>query len=428
MKKIKIVTLGCSKNLVDSEVFSGILFDNGLEVSPDFEEADTIVINTCGFINSAREQSVNTILEAVEDKNNGFYNKVYVMGCMSEKYGKELKEEIPEIDGVYGLKEFEKMAKDIAHVEKVDLKSLFNERLALENDHFAYVRISDGCNHNCAYCSIPSMRGKYVSRTMESILNEVENLVDNGVKELIIIAQEINSYGLDLYGEIKIIDLLDRICNLCQDDTWVRLMYTHPPMVNEKFAKFINSKKNIVNYLDLPVEHTETEILKMMRRGNTRQGLIEKIEMLRKTIPNIIVRTSIIVGFPGETDEIFESMKDFIREVKFDRLGCFGYSEEEGTIAAELPNRISQEVIDKRIGEIMEIQQEISYKNNEKLLGEELIVLIDRHEGGFSIGRTYRDAPEIDNEVLIEEDLEIGKYYKVRAVDFTEFDIYGELS
>ncbi|MBN1970598.1 MAG: 30S ribosomal protein S12 methylthiotransferase RimO [Candidatus Delongbacteria bacterium] len=427
MKRIKIVTLGCSKNLVDSEVLGGVLYDRGMEISPDFDTADAIIVNTCGFINTAREESINTILEAVEEKKAGNFKKVYVMGCMSEKYKDEIIKEIPEVDAVYGLKEFDKMSQDISGIKIGNMNELFNERLALESDHFAYIRISDGCDHNCAYCSIPSMRGKYVSRSMESITEEIRNLVDAGVKELILIGQEINSYGLDLYGEKRINILLKQISKIAGDSVWIRLMYTHPPMVDREFLETIASCKNIVKYIDFPVEHTETKILKAMKRGNSREGLLDKIKMMREVIPEICIRTSIIVGFPGETDEVFESMLDFIKEVEFDRLGCFAYSPEEGTPAYDLPNPLSDKIVQDRISRIMEIQQGISLKKNEKLIDTEIKVLIDRHEGEISIGRTYRDAPEIDNEVLIHGLLDIGEYYTVRITDALEFDIEAVL-
>ncbi len=441
--KIKIVTLGCSKNLVDSEVFSGqiVKYNNGIEISPDFDEADAIIINTCGFINSSREESVNTILEAVEEKNEGTYKKVYVMGCMSEKYKLDLSKSIPELDRIYGLKEFSKMtdeiAKDLLPIKTTsnknqilkDDKNYFIDRISLEQDHTAYIRISDGCNHRCSYCSIPSMRGNYISRTIEDVLSEVKTFADANVKEFIIIGQEITSYGMDIYGgERKIYDLIKEMSNIVGKDRWIRLMYTHPIDVDEKFIKIFKNFDNVCNYIDFPIEHSETEILKKMFRRDTRESLIEKINLMRSIVPDITIRTSLILGFPTETRKNYLGLKNFVSDMKLDRVGCFSFSLEEDTKAALLPQKPSKATAEKRVAEIMDLQQEISYTKNMLLIGNIEKVLIDRIDGKFSIGRTFRDAPGIDNEVLVEEILEIGEFYSIKIIDAVEFDLYGELT
>ena len=424
MKKIKIVTLGCDKNLVDSEIIAGQL-STQYEVSPDFTDGEAIIINTCGFIGDAKEESIETIFNALELRELGNFKKVFVTGCLAERYYKELKKDMKEVDGIFHLKDFNGIAKELIADYKPS-KDLFNERLALELEHVAYVRISDGCNHNCSYCAIPSIRGKYKSRAEDSILSEVKMLKKAGVKEIILIGQEISSYGTDIYKENRLIKLLSEISKIAGDGMWIRLLYTHPPLVTEEFIKFIAKTDNICNYLDFPIEHSETEILKAMYRKDTREGLLEKIKFMRKTIPNIALRTSIITGFPKENRKVFNNMLKFIKEVKFERLGVFAYSPEEGTDAIDLSGRVTRKTALKRVSEIMDIQQEISYEFNQSLIGNIEKVLIDRVEGEYSIGRTYRDAPDVDCEVLVKGSLKVGEFYKIKIVDATEFDLYGE--
>jgi ribosomal protein S12 methylthiotransferase len=425
LKKIKIITLGCDKNLVDSEIIAGQL-SNKYEVSPDFNEGEAIIVNTCGFIGDAKEESIDTIFRAVEQKNFGKFNKVFITGCLAERYYKDLKKDLKEVDGVYHLKDFKGIVKELIPDYKPS-KDLFNERLALEMGHVAYVRISDGCNHNCSYCAIPSIRGKYKSRAEESILSEVKMLKKAKVKEIILIGQEISSYGTDLYKENRLIKLLTEISKIAGEGMWIRLLYSHPPLVTEEFIDFIAKTDNICNYLDFPIEHSETEILKAMYRNDTREDLLEKIKYMRKTIPNIALRTSIITGFPGETRKVFNNMLKFIKEAKFERLGVFAFSPEEDTDAIDLPNRVTRKTALKRVSEIMDIQQELSYEFNQTLIGNIEKVLIDRVDGEYSIGRTFRDTPDVDCEVLIKGDLDVGEFYDVKIVDATEFDLYGEM-
>ncbi|NOR44929.1 MAG: 30S ribosomal protein S12 methylthiotransferase RimO [Candidatus Delongbacteria bacterium] len=423
MKKIKIVTLGCDKNLVDSEIIAGQLSEK-YEVSPDFTKGEAIIINTCGFIGDAKEESIETIFNAIELRTLGNFKKVFVTGCLAERYYDQLKNEMKEVDGVFHLKDFNGIIKELIPDYKPS-KDLFDERLALEMEHVAYLRISDGCNHNCSYCAIPSIRGRYTSRTEESILSEVKMLKKGGVKEIILIGQEISSYGTDLYKENRLIELLKGISKIAGKGMWIRLLYTHPPLVTKEFIEFIAKTDNICNYLDFPIEHSETEILKAMYRKDTRDGLLEKIKFIRKTIPNIALRTSIITGFPGETRKVFNNMLKFIKEVKFERLGVFAYSPEEDTDAVDLPNRVTRKTALKRVSEIMDIQQELSYEFNQTLIGNVEKVLIDRVEGEYSIGRTFRDTPDVDCEVLIKGSLDVGEFYQVNIVDATEFDLMG---
>lgn len=424
--KIKIVTLGCSKNLVDSEMLGGYLLEGGVEVSPDFETADAVVVNTCGFIDSAREESVMTILGAAEEKKEGNFQKLYVMGCMSEKFGNELKTEIPEIDGIYGIGDFEKMTKDMLG-SRVSLSSPFEERLALESNVTTYLRISDGCNNRCGYCSIPSMRGNHVSRKVEDILSEVSRLKDAGVKEFIVIGQETTSYGIDLYKKRMLPELLSEISETAGDNVWIRLMYTHPPFVDTKLLETIAQKDNIINYIDFPIEHTEERILKLMGRADKNGSWVDKITQMKNIIPDVCIRTSIITGYPTETVKEFNQTLKTLEKVRFDRLGCFPYSPEPGTKAYSENFTPKRATAIKRMEKIMAMQQNISLENNLKLVGREEVVLTERIEGDYTVARTYRDAPEIDNEVLIKGKLNIGEFYRVKFYDAEEFDLYAEI-
>jgi len=430
MRKVKIITLGCSKNSVDSEIIGGILDRENITVAPDFEDGEAIIINTCGFIDTARKESIVTIVEAIEEKKAGKFAKVFVTGCMADKFRADLISALPEVDAVFGLKDFDAVAKAFGDKKIGKDENLFKERIALEADHVAYIRISDGCNHNCAYCSIPSMRGKYVSRTPDSILEEVATLVKGGVKEFILIGQEISGYGLDLYKEKRVNQLLTDISSIVDKDHWIRLMYTYPPFVDEKFMRTVAELPNLCKYLDFPIEHSETAILKAMKRGETREKLMDKIRMMREIIPGIALRTSIITGFPGEDRHHFNQMLKFLAEVRFDRLGCFPYSPEEGTPALLLPGRPTRRTAENRVAKIMTQQQEISFDNNLELVGSVQKVLVDSFEGEYAVGRTYRDAPDIDNEVLItdpKQQLEVGSFYNVKIEKASEFDLFASL-
>lgn len=424
MKKIRIVTLGCDKNLVDSEVIAGRLSDK-YEISPDFENGEAVIINTCGFIGDAKKQSIDAIFEAVRDKQEGRFRKILLTGCLIERYFDELTKDIPEVDGFFRLGEIEKIA-EFLKVGKSISGNPYCDRVALESDHTGYIKISDGCNHKCSYCSIPGIRGKYISRTIESILEEVQFLISGSVKEIILVGQEISSYGADIYRKKMITDLIKEISGLCGKDRWIRLLYTHPPMVNKKFIETIAQYENVCNYIDFPVQHTETGILKAMGRADTTASVISKIRMMREVIPDIAVRTSIIAGFPGETRKIFNSMKKNLGLIKFDRLGVFPYSREEDTKAYDMTGQVSRKTAENRAAEIMDIQREISLEKNSMIVGNIEKVLIDRIEGDYSVGRTYRDAPDVDNEVLIKKNLAPGEFYKIKIVKADEFDLYGE--
>ena len=424
MKKIKIVTLGCDKNLVDSEVIAGKL-SGRYEISPDFERGEAVIVNTCGFIGDAKKQSIEAIFDAVRDKQEGRFRKVILTGCLIERYFNDLKKEIPEVDGLFRLGEIEQIAKFL-EVENDNTENPFCNRVALESDHTGYIKISDGCDHKCSYCSIPGIRGKYRSRTIESIIEEVKVLISGSVKEIILVGQEISSYGADIYKKKMIFDLVKEISGLCGKDRWIRLLYTHPPLVDRKFIETIAEYENVCNYIDFPVQHTETAILKAMGRGNTTDSIISKVKLMRQIIPDIAVRTSIIAGFPGETRKIFNSMKKNLGLIKFDRLGVFPYSREEDTIAYGMSGQISRRTAERRAAEIMDIQRDISLENNYALVGNTEKVLIDRLEGDYSVGRTYRDAPDVDNEVLIKKKLVTGEFYKIKIIKADEYDLYGE--
>lgn len=424
MKKIKIITLGCDKNLVDSEVIAGALSDK-YEISPDFESGEAVLINTCGFIGDAKKESIDAVLNAIEDKKNGKFKRVFLTGCLIQRYFKELKKEFKEADGFFRLGEVEKIA-DALDVEPSDPKNHFCSRVALEHDHIAYIKISDGCDHKCSYCAIPGIRGKYKSRSISSIIEEAESLLSGGrVKEIILVGQEISSYGKDINIRSGITELLKELSEVCGKERWIRLLYTHPPIVKKEFIETVAAYDNICNYLDFPVQHTETAILKMMKRGDTSDSILSRIKMMREIIPDIAVRTSIITGFPGESRKIFNSMKKHISEIRFDRLGVFPYSREEGTPAFSMDDQISKRTAVKRAGEILELQREISYEKNLELAGTFQKVLIDRCEGGESYGRTYRDAPDVDNEVIIQSELNPGEFYNIRIDDVSEYELYG---
>ncbi len=423
MKKIKIITLGCDKNLVDSEVLSGQLALN-YQISPDFDSGEAIIINTCGFIGDAKKQSVEAIIEAVEEKKKGNFKKVLLTGCLIQRYFKELKQEFPEADGFFKLGDIKGMIRELGVNRNVS-SNRFCERIALESEHTGYIKISDGCNHKCSYCAIPGIRGKYKSRGIDSILKEAEYLINGNVKEIILVGQEISSYGTDIYKSNRINDLLKELSRVCGKDRWIRLLYTHPPLVTREFIETIASFDNICNYIDFPVQHTETEVLKMMGRGDTTAKIFSKVKLMREIIPDIIIRTSIITGFPGETPKLFSRMKKNLNELRFDRLGVFPYSREEGTPAYSMHDQINLGTAKKRSESIMKQQQEISLEKNTALIGKKFKVLIDRNENGYSVGRTYGDSPDVDNEVLIKGKLEAGEFYSVKITEADEFDLYG---
>lgn len=425
--KVNIITLGCSKNLVDSEVLSGQLKANEIAVVHENEQADhnIVVVNTCGFIDKAKEESVNTILEQVALKEAGKLDKVLVTGCLSERYRQDLAKEIPEVDAWFGTLELPFILKELEADFK---KELLGERLLSTPKHYAYLKISEGCNRTCSFCAIPLMRGQHVSKPMEEIITEAEHLVKNGVKEIMLIAQELTYYGLDLYKKRALADLLEKLAQV-EGLKWIRLHYAYPTKFPMEILEVIKQYDNICNYLDIPLQHCSDKMLKAMKRQITRQEMITLINDIRAAVPGIAIRTTMITGFPGETEEDVADMKAFLEEMQFERVGIFTYSHEENTSAYELEDTLTSEEKEKRAQEIMEVQQEISYAKNQDYIGRELMVLIDKIEAGRYIARTEYDSVEVDNEVIIdtEEDLEIGSFVKVRITKAYDYDLEAEL-
>ncbi|HTO14523.1 MAG TPA: 30S ribosomal protein S12 methylthiotransferase RimO [Edaphocola sp.] len=425
--KVNIITLGCSKNMVDSEVLSGQLLANEIEVVHENEKLDhnIVVINTCGFIDKAKEESINTILEQVELKKEGKLDKVLVTGCLSERYRKELATEISEVDAWFGTFELPFILEELEADYK---KDLLGERLLATPKHYAYLKISEGCNRTCSFCAIPLMRGGHVSKPIEAIIAEAKNLVQKGVKEIMLIAQELTYYGLDIYKRRALAELLEQLAQV-DGLRWIRLHYAYPHKFPLDVLEVMNKYDNICNYIDLPLQHCSDKMLLAMKRLITRQEMIELIQNIRKTVPNIALRTSLITGFPGETEEDVEDMKSFLEEMQFDRVGIFTYSHEENTTAYDLKDTLSSAEKEKRAQEIMEVQQEISYAKNQNYIGKTLDVLIDKKEAGRYIGRTEYDSVEVDNEVIIntEKELPIGDFVKVKIIKAYDYDLEAEL-
>jgi len=422
-KKIHVLTLGCPKNLVDSEILiSG--FKDKFQIVDEPEKAEIVVVNTCGFIESAKQESIDKIFEMVELKEKGKVKKLYVMGCLSERYKNELEKEIPEVDKFFGAGKINEILNEFG----IDYKyELLGEREIITPRHFAYLKISEGCDNPCSFCAIPLIRGKHVSRPMEDIIKEARKLAWRGVKELIIIAQDTTYYGLDIYGKRMISELLNRLSEIAEIE-WIRLMYAFPAKFPLDLLDVMAQNPKICKYIDIPIQHISDKILKSMRRGITKQKTIELLERIREKIPDVAIRTSLIVGYPGETDKEFEELLDFVAEFKFDRLGVFTYSQEDGTPAFELGDPVPPEEKERRMALIMNMQHDIIVEKNEKLIGQDLKVLIDGKEGDFYIGRTQWDAPEIDLEVLVEgENLKIGEFYKVEIYDNFEYDLIGKV-
>ncbi|OGU72984.1 MAG: ribosomal protein S12 methylthiotransferase RimO [Ignavibacteria bacterium RIFCSPLOWO2_02_FULL_55_14] len=423
--KIHVVTLGCSKNLVDSEALMGQLRVNNAPMTGNVDDADTVVINTCGFIEAAKQESIDAILEAVGRKNRGEIGKVVVMGCLSERFRNELRAEIPEVDSYFGSNEMPKVLADLG----VDYKrDLLGERLLTTPAHFAYVKISEGCDNPCSFCAIPLMRGGHRTRPMEEVLNEARGLARKGVRELIIIGQDTTYYGLDTYGERRLHDLLGGL-NAIDGIEWIRLMYAYPAKFPTDLIDAFHEYPKLCRYIDIPVQHASDRVLRSMRRGITQRGLRELLLTLKERISNVALRTTLIVGYPEETDEDFRVLTEFVKEMRFHRLGVFTYSQEEGTTAYGLGDPVPLSVKEERQAEIMEIQQSISQERNEALLGTNVRMMVDRHEGEFSIGRTEWDAPEIDQEVFVRHrtPLQQGNFYDVRITETTEYDLYGDV-
>lgn len=425
LKKVNLVSLGCSKNLVDSEILLGQFKANGLSIINNPTQADYVVINTCGFINDAKDESIQAILEAVELKSAGKVKKVIVMGCLSERYKEELIEEIPDVDAYFGVTDFKGVLKELGLDYK---KELLGERVLSTPKHYAYLKISEGCNNPCSFCAIPLIRGPHKSKSIEEIISEAEFLAKKGVKELILIAQDSTYYGLDLYGDRKLAELLKKLAKV-EGIEWIRLLYAFPSKFPEEILDVIVEEEKVVKYIDIPFQHISDKVLKSMQRGISRRRTYELIDLMRSKIPNLTLRTTLIVGYPEEGEKEFQELYDFVKEIKFDRLGVFTYSQEDGTKAFVLGDPIPQEEKERRKKEIMELQAKISYENNQNLVGKELSVIIDEIEDKIAYGRTEKDAPEVDNLVIVHTNkkLEQGEFYKVEVVDALEFDLIGQI-
>ena len=426
---IDIITLGCSKNLVDSEKLMRQLEANGYKVTHDSPnpQGEIAVINTCGFIGDAKEESINMILEFCEAKEEGRLNKLYVMGCLSERYLKELEVEIPQVDKFYGKFNWNELL--------ADLGKAYHDEMAIERTlttpkHYAYLKISEGCDRSCAYCAIPIITGKHTSRPMEEIIKEVELLVSQGVKEFQIIAQELTYYGVDLYKSQKLPELIEKIAQVPGVE-WIRLHYAYPTHFPEDLFRVMRENDNVCKYMDIALQHISDNMLTRMRRNVSKLETYDLIEKFRREVPGIHLRTTLMVGFPGETEEDFEELKEFVQKARFDRMGAFAYSEEEGTYAAEkYEDSIPQEVKQARLDELMALQQEISADLSQAKIGQTFKVIIDRKEGEYYIGRTQFDSPEVDPEVLIKADgkrLFNGRFYQVRITNADDFDLFGEI-
>ena len=423
--KINVVTLGCSKNLYDSEVLISQLKANNKNVVHE-GDGNIVVINTCGFIDNAKQQSIDTILEYSDKKNQGQIDKLYVTGCLSERYKDDLEKEIPDVDKYFGTTDLPHLLKHL----RADYKSeLIGERFLSTPKNYAYLKISEGCDRKCSFCAIPLMRGKHKSRSMEDIVQEAKKMASQGVKELILIAQELTYYGLDLYKERSISKLLKKLCDL-EGIEWVRLHYAYPSGFPNKLIDTIKKEEKICNYLDIPLQHISDEILKSMRRGSTKLKTNNLITNLRKQIPEISIRTTLIVGYPGEKKTHFKELCDWVKEMKFERLGCFKYSHEENTHAYNLIDDVTEDEKQRRLEKIMSIQKEISRELNQKKIGNEIKCLIDRFESGYYIGRSEYDSPDVDNNILIKSDnihLRIGEFYNVIIDDASDYDLFGSI-
>ncbi|MBV4359321.1 30S ribosomal protein S12 methylthiotransferase RimO [Pinibacter aurantiacus] len=425
--KVNIITLGCSKNMVDSEVLSGQLAANEIDVVHESAKRDhnIVIVNTCGFIDKAKEESINTIIEQVSLKQKGKLDKVYVTGCLSQRYRDDLESEIPEVDAWFGTMELPLILKKF----EADYKSeLLGERLLATPQHYAYLKIAEGCNRTCAFCAIPLMRGTHVSKSIEEIVAEAENLVKRGVKEIMLIAQELTYYGLDLYKKRMLADLLNKLADV-KGLEWIRLHYAYPHKFPMEVLDVMRERDNICKYLDMPLQHAADNMLKAMKRQITRREMEELIAAIREKVPGICLRTTLIAGFPGETQDDIEELKAFLQAQRFDRVGIFPYSHEEGTSAYDFVDDVPQEEKERRAQEIMEVQQEISYEKNQEKVGKIFKVLIDKKEAGRYLGRTEFDSVEVDNEVVINSDkkLTVGEFVNVKITKAYDYDLEGEV-
>ena len=439
--KILFISLGCDKNLADSEEMLGLLTGNGHEIVDSEEEADAIVINTCCFLQDAKEESVHTILEMAEYKKTGSCHALIVTGCMAQRYQKEIIEEVPEVDAVLGTTSYGDIVKALEeavagnHFEEfrdIDyLPDTGSKRVLTTGGHFGYLKIAEGCDKHCTYCIIPKLRGKFRSVPMERLIAQAEDMAEQGVKELILVAQETTVYGKDLYGKKSLHILLKKLCEI-RGIRWIRILYCYPEEIYDELIETIRDEKKICHYLDIPIQHASDRILKRMGRRTSKQELIDIVGKLRKEIPDIVLRTTLITGFPGETEEDHEELKEFVDEMEFDRLGVFTYSPEENTPAAEMADQVPEEVKEERRDELMELQQEISYDRGQDRIGQELLVMIEGKVADESayIGRTYGDAPKVDGYIFVQtgELLMTGDFAKVRVTGALEYDLIGVLS
>ena len=418
-----MVTLGCSKNIYDSEVLMGQLKANNKNVVHE-KEGNIVVVNTCGFIDNAKEESINTILDYSQKKENGDIDKLFVTGCLSERYMPDLKKEIPNVDEYFGTTDLPKLLKAL----KADYKhELIGERLTTTPKNYAYLKISEGCDRPCSFCAIPLMRGKHRSKSIEDLVEETKNLVKNGVKEVILIAQDLTYYGLDLYKKRALSSLLRELVKI-NGVEWIRLHYAFPNGFPVDVLDVIKNESKVCNYIDMPLQHISSKILKSMRRGSKKENIIDLIQKIRKSNPDIAIRTTLIVGYPGETENDFNELRDWVKETKFDRLGCFTYSHEENTHAYNLIDDVSENVKHTRMNEIMEIQSQISFDLNQNKINKVFNCVIDRKEGVNYVGRTEFDSPDVDNEVLVDATkyyLKIGEFVKLKIFSATEFDLYA---
>lgn len=425
--KINIITLGCAKNTVDSEALYAQLLTNDFSLTEEIDDADIAIINTCGFIDAAKRQSVDTILSAVQRKTEGQLEKVFVMGCLSERYSNDLKKEIPEVDRFFGTNQLPDILEELGGKYKYEL---LGERALSTPHHFAYLKISEGCDNPCSFCAIPIMRGRHTSKPVEHIMDETMRLVEKGVKEIIVIGQDTTYYGLDMYGKRNLASLLTSLASV-KELEWIRLMYAYPAKFPHDILPVLADHPNICKYLDMPVQHASDNVLKSMRRGITRNTTEKLIASIRTAVPGIALRTTLIVGYPNETEKDFEELAQFVRDVKFDRLGVFTYSQEDQTGAYDLEDPVPAEEKERRKEYIMEIQRGISLEQNERRIGTRTKAVVERTEEGNFVGRTEWDAPEIDNEVFITAPaggLRIGQFADVTISDATEYDLYAELT
>ena len=421
--KINVITLGCSKNIYDSEIIIKQLEASKKNVVHE-EKGNIVVINTCGFINNAKQESIDTILEQIEYKQTGIVDRVYVTGCLSERYKNDLEKEIPDVDQYFGTSDLPQLLK----VLEADYKhELVGERILTTPKHYAYLKIAEGCDRPCSFCAIPLMRGKHRSTPIEKLVDQAKNLAKNGVKELILIAQDLTYYGLDLYKERRLAQLLSALSKL-DGIEWIRLHYAFPTGFPEDVLEVMRNESKICNYLDIPLQHISDNILKSMRRGTNKEKTTLLIKRFRELVPDIVLRTTLIVGYPGETDKDFEILKKWVKEMRFERLGCFKYSHEEDTHAYLLKDDVPEELKQKRLNEIMEIQSKIAFNNNERLVGKVFKCLIDRKEGTNFIGRTFMDSPDVDNEVVIDAKkfyLKLGDFVSIRIIGANNYDLVG---